>query len=138
MEIARRNQVVKGIIKKINAVISRAKRIERIQEEQTDYSYYNEKTEEYYKSAISKCQMEVKLREVDTDKALIINTAAEKNMFCAKNKKVIKSLINNIEENRIKKFKEIDKHHRTCYQLWFQGEPECNSYMIIDYRGCDK
>lgn len=129
MEIARRNQVVKGIIKKINAVISRAKRIERIQEEQT---------EEYYQSAISKCQMEVKLREVDTDKALIINTAAEKNMFCAKNKKVIESLINNIEKNRIKKFQEIDKYHRTYYQLWFKDEPECNSYMVIDYRGCDK
>lgn len=114
------------------------KRVNRIWEEEVDYVYYNEQTEEYFEAGISKCQMAVKLRSVDVGKALIINTLSEENLFCGKNQEVIDSLVANIDGDRIRKFKVIDKHNRTIYQLWFHDEPECNSYMIIDYRGCDK
>lgn len=113
------------------------KRVNRIWEEEVDYIYYNQQTEEYFEAGISKVQMKVKLKSVDVDKALIINTLSEKKLFCSKNRKVIDSLIANIDRNRIRKFKEIDKHNRTIYQLWFHDEPDYNSYSVIDYQGCD-
>jgi len=110
-------------------------RVESIQSGQTDYIYYNEMSEEYYEAGISKVQMKIQLRRVNPEKALIINPTCAGSMFCSRNQATINSLINNIEEDRIKEFRVVDKHHRRCYQLYFKDEPDCNHYIVIDYEG---
>lgn len=132
---ARKNKVVQSLAKKISEVVSRAKRINEIWEEQTDYIYCNKQNGGYFSSGISKCLMKTRLREVNPQKALIISSTGEDSMFCSKPKEVIEPLIENIEQGRIREFREVDKHCRTCYQLYFHDEPDRNHYMVIDYEG---